>query len=700
MSESPAGSVSRTAYCEDCHEDSQDTIPDTKQFANVAAKRSKPEIRKKRDEASDSGYSSHPAAAAAAVADPSPPTPKKSSSAHNGLLRMARKMAGSKKTQAKAQQQPAPSPTKFIPRRNVSRAPKSENLRGGHIEGREDAARICLSGRPADASAESKPPSPRAARGSQGPPPIQPTPIPQVQPVRSRPHATHPHLAMRPASYHGGVAPVPSYVHAPPIYPTYYERRPQVPPLVVNTSSLQQTYPPPTMPVPPSATYMPSPLTTSPNRQPNYPFPPTSFNPHYYPPPAHPWAPPDSYRPPPPPPPPMATPQPRRMSMQSTGQVIEYPPVPPGYHKVAQQVDNPPARRLSVHQLEPHLTFSPDEEDYFFQDHEEYYRHLMPPPPVPQRPALRHTATVSSSHVPRRQERYSTDYASRSPRKQSLEESRPPSRPSLPSRSSSKNQTVLTEAQHSPTTVRRSKALRPVSYHGGRELEKEVEAYQAANAGYTKDLTVDTIDQVVRKRSAAKPQTTRTASDAGSRASSSRESSETKKRMSLDRRGSVHKEKDGIFIVSGNQKVRVEGGPISLRPSKDGAGGMQLTFGLRGQSRSRDGRARERVYDAKERRYSVAGRESVAKRDLKDIKEQGESEARRNVQERRRSRSRAVRDEGPGGDGGGALVDDEEANLVERLGKLRTSSGSRRSSKSLAGRRISIPSAPMEGEPF
>ena len=107
MSGSPRPARPRAAYFEECEEESQTAIPGTKHSANVTAKR-KPEARKpRRDEASDSGYSSR----TVTTGDSSSQGSKKQTPTKGGLLgRMTRKMTGSSGKQSPSKTA-APPPT-------------------------------------------------------------------------------------------------------------------------------------------------------------------------------------------------------------------------------------------------------------------------------------------------------------------------------------------------------------------------------------------------------------------------------------------------------------------------------------------------------------------------------------------------------------------------------------------------------------
>ena len=662
MSGSPRGSRPRTAYVEDYNEDVQDTVPGTRQSANVAAKRSKPEIRKmKRYETSDSDHSGH----AIATGDSSSQGMKKApaTSTKNGLLKKAaKKLAGAAMRQPAKEPSPPPKP---VLKRGMSRTQKKENLRLEITESRADAAKMRLSGQPRESPTD-PPPLRRPHPEIHGPYPPQIVRIPTSAPTQSipisRPAKTPSRSSntlsykTRPTSYHEGLMWETAYAHTPLSFPDHGMHPP---PMSLNH------YPPQSYPPPPSAApvmYIPTPLQTSPNRQINYPFQPTApptFEHPYVTPPSHGWRS-DIYHQQHAPQPP-----PRPVSMQSSGSFGDYPPIPLGYHAVpSHHFGDPSVRRPSLHQFEPQPIFQLDDEQHMFEDDESYYRDrkLMPPPPIPQRPIIRHAATTANA---RRSKRDSLDLTSQFPRKQSLEEARPTSRPSLSSRNSNnKNQIIMAEAMPSPTASRRRQ--RPISYHGGPELEKQVLDYQDAVAGHARPLhlTTDDIQKAKGKRN-AKTHRSGGGSDTGSRASSGKGSGTTKRRKSQERQKGNTGGNEGFsvrFPASQGVKLNLRGEEpqtISLRHSLEGNGGMELN--IKPQSRPREGSSvREKERLIMERRHSTAGR-----RDVRQIKESDEREG----SGRTRSRSRAVGEE--------RAADND---LMERFKRLTTDTRSRRNS--------------------
>ena len=727
MSGRPTATGPSPAYLEEVNEESQTTIPGSKQTANTGAKRSKDTKKARRDAASDSGYSSHTAATAGSSSHES----KNASSSQNSLTRFTRKMASAVR---KSQGKEPSSPPKTTVKKSITRAPKKDNLRdvAPACESREDAAKIRLSGapvqpartnavhqQPARAKEAPSPPKPQVAPQA----PARPMPIqhPAAVRVRTAPPGLRPPL--RPQSYHAGAAPMPHYMQAPP---QVYQQRPVPVPLSLPTAS----YPPPYHG--PSITYVPSPLQTSPNRQIPYHFPPTA-PPHHIPPPQ--WHPEGFYAP--------AshslyasTPLMRRYSVQTAPLLGQYPSVPPAHNAPMQPHPDPYGRRLSVSSIDQHSVMSSPLEDeavYLEEDSEAYYRRMMPPPPVPpvRRPPMQHSASTSAT-IRKRDHRNSVDLSSHSPSRQSIEESRPSSRPSVSSRASStKHVSRVTEAPPSPTTVRR-RSNRPVSYHEGGDPYKQAEEYQAIQKGATGqvDLTAEAIKQVNKAGHLVKVKSkSKGGSETGSRASSSREGSDAKQRKSLER---YHSSMLRLQIAQGtNVEVKgegIEGQTIRLRQSPDGDGGMEMSIGGAERVKYRDSRPKDRARSStSERRYSISTRHGV--RTVKD-------EAEPRPQSHRRSSSRPVtrresrddshkeheqrlrnlraeaarhKEELPIEDeeeeAGARQIKDVDTDRADRLQKLRTGSHSRRSSKSTVGRRrIAVVPTPVpadgEGKPF
>ena len=700
-----SNSSSRAAYFEEFNDDANTAVPGTRQTANVAAnvaaKRSKPEIRsltvaeKVRDEAGNWKTSS-PAGAVGSGDKQS----SRESKPKLQPLKIPSPIEKSSGNPEKSTHNKSRSPEKPALRRRDSRGPNRENLRQV-CESRESAARMRLSAEPVEKTFAPRPrrtgpPSPQTTRG---PAPSQTQEEPVPQPARARPRPSVSQSRSRPVSYHAGMMQPPLIMYAS-----------QPPPSFVP----QMSYP--LQPLPqPTAAYLSTSLQTSPQRQQAYPFPPTTFDGYPRPPLQQHWTS-DPYQLPS-----------RRTSMHVVQPIVEYPEYEPVYAAVP--TTHPPqtyVRRESIRRSErPSPLTPPEEQPQRAPRIEDYYE--VPPAThkrtsshsqLQQRPAMRHAATTTSAHPTlhhRRNTRDAVEIAhERPPRKPSLEEAHPTSRPTLTSRQPKLTSTDIhtsrskpaapstgdSAAPSAPPAPTKQPRRRPVSYYGPRELERQAEEYQKAQIGDDRPnpITTDSIKQATRRR--AKTQHSG-GSEVGSRANSSREGSDIKKskgsssRTSSDKqrrppnsdvRSKRHEPKEEFtFRVNGSQSVQldikgemVEEKTINLRPSRDGQG-TEISIGSRAASKMRESRPRDRS----DRRYSIAG-------SAKSVREVGNGDP---SGSRQRSRSRASPQEAVAPDG----KEDSrvETGLLERLRKMRTSSRSRRSSRSgVSGRSV------LEGQPF
>ena len=611
MPPSPTGP--RAAYIEDYNEDAKTTIPETRQTANIAAKRSRPDIVKDitvapvHDEFSDSGYYSAYSSRTGATlgsgdsslgSKTGPPTLRINTDAaitrgplgvfHQDQLHAAggsRKPAlrrtdsrardkGSKPHQEcqcsecgikehLAPRSPEKSRSaKFVAAPTTSRAPPP-----AAVPPRPQSTK------PKAPPPAAVPPRPQSTK-PQAPPPRQEIPTPQ--PTQARPRVTNAqsYRKPRPTSFHAGSLP-PQVTYHQPVY------------IAQAQPTALSPFPPPSYP-PPSHSYF---TPTAPLQHNLYPYPSTP-SPLEQRPPSRWW------NPGPP------TPQ-RQPIVYSAAPVIEHVHQPP-YSTTVQPL--PIIRRTSIQRGYTH----PHEEQYACD--EDYYR--MPPPPPPskqqtQRPTIRHAATTSVAHAAlshRRGSRGDTNQDSHPPPRSPVKAAAPvretfqrPSvatRPSASSNNSGSSTNTLERDMRGMSIESNSataKHRRPLSYYGhesSRDLERSVEAYQASNgSGVEPPLTTDSLN-LDRKK-------THHSSDTGSRISGqsrgSKRSSEGKARSSTDRKAGsdvkARNDTDGLTMrFNASQAVNVdfkassvEGRTISLRPSKDGGGG-DMVLGIGGKS--------------------------------------------------------------------------------------------------------------------
>ena len=626
MSSSP--SRPRVAYFEEYSEEAHATLPETRQTANIAAKRSKPDIEKLklgqsgRDEASDSGYSSH-TVATAEIPDP-PPGPKKG----NPPLKVDTSLAISKIKSEGAATKSARTPKsaqKPTLRRTESKARDGKNVLPEDCNCDDCKSKAPRSAtrkgpRPLDyPSTRPKPEAPAPPKPTQAslPKPIKEAAVLQPAPARPRANTMHIYRAVRPVSFHGGLMPDPVYLQQP----GFVDQR------SMSTFPISSPFPPPLPP--PKPTYFPSNVQLIPQRPPHPPLSP--FN----------------YEPPLPPPP---RPQPRQWTSE-----LHPPGLPPVIYSPSPVIEYPQPQRYAhsvptSHSLphRPMVRPAPLSEEPYFLDEDSY---LMPPPPPPPpkmgsssrqyRPAIRHAATTSTH--PTLNDRRTVPIADvapeylrrRSPRRSSPEKMERFRRPSVTNRPSHASATEKPSSHYPPPRVRiesgngataAAKQRRRASYYGHEtpnDLEREVEAYQASKSHVPSppiiaDFSADSL--MVRKKTNHGG-----SSDAGSRVSGegrggSRDGSEVKSRSSTDRRSdmktrSTANDNDGItmrFNASQGVSVDVQGGgvegrTISLRPSTETEGGMELSIGARGRGGNGSNGGREK--SRRRNSYLDGGRE-------------------------------------------------------------------------------------------
>ncbi|KAL8708502.1 MAG: hypothetical protein Q9220_006660 [cf. Caloplaca sp. 1 TL-2023] len=627
------------AYIEDYNEDANTALPETRQTANIAAKRSKPEIARVkvtelgREEASDSGYSSH---TAATLNSKDSSLASKAGSATLTLDTSLESLSAGKRRPLVAEKLPqnAPqSPQKPSLRRTGSKARQKETTGQGRCRCEECQAktaakagrrkpppqistvREATQAKPQPSSSPdnapvTKDPRPAALRVTTNAPTIQPA---QPRPRHSGSQSYR--ATPRPVSFHGGMMPQPMF------YPQVIVARPP------SSFTTQSPFPPPSYPPPTTSYFPPSyshvqppiPQPAPHTQQDPYAMPPSPFSvppqPHL-----HPW--PIEQHPPAQPPVTFGAPP-----------VIDYPHSPQyGGHLLPSQ--DTLRRTFSERDRERPM---PLRDEYFPFD-EDYYR--MPPPPVPpprassaapthQRPSTRY-APPPATQAPLYDDYWEEDYireeqAQRSPRRYESQDQQRSRRPSLASR----RPTVTTadrphgvdklEQQFARMSVEPSSAAakqrRRMTYYGGpmpRDLEQQAEAYQAQKAATrdpatadpsTMPLTADSLKLVRRK-------TQTSTSDAGSRASgegrASREGSDVKPRSATGRRGSsdvkTRNDNEGITMrfnaahgVNLDFKGSAEGRTISLRQSKEGDGKIELSIGSKQDAREKSRRRQSYV---------------------------------------------------------------------------------------------------------
>lgn len=652
MSHSPGN---RAAYFEEYNEDAHTTLPETRQTANIAVKRSKTDIAKTKvadtphERSSDSGYSSQ--TVATVNSGDSSLESKAGSKASTKPLKLETNAAATKRRPAapeKSLETVPQSPLKSPLRRTASRAQDRSSKAQKDCACEECRGKVRQSIAPLETSwplllAQQVQPRHQASANLQPPRPSKPRSppdVPVVQPAQVRPRAltSQSHRAVRPMSYHCGVTPQPMYM--PPVYQERRQPPPHLAPI---------TYPMPSFP-PTRGSYFPQSSQLPPQPQEAFPVP---LSPYEYPP----------------------CPQVRSWPTAQVSQPVIYGSAPIEYTRpLVYRATTPSAQPMPRHSFSNRERPPPLREAYLHRD-EDYY--TMPPPsrPTPssqqqqQRPIMKHAATTSVAypllhHRRSRRAEEDTEYMSsrRSARQDNTGEfdrSRRPlaSRPSATVSSDKSNSSHSVEHKLGRMSIESSnpegKHGKRVSYHGHRTLhdhhERDAEAYQTSknnSAGVSSDpFTVDSL-KLVRKK-------THTSSDTGSRVSgegkSSREGSDVKPRSSTDRRGGsdvkTRNEHDGVTVrfhpSSGvNLDLKgsgVEGRTISLRQSREGEGEMELSIG----TKERHTREKSR------RRYSYIEGNSI--RELEPAR--NSSRMRRERQDRAESERESVGERRPAGTG-------------------------------------------------
>ncbi|MCJ1452862.1 hypothetical protein MMC28_003207 [Mycoblastus sanguinarius] len=633
MSSSP--SHPRHAYIEEFNEDAQTTVPETRQTANSAAKRSKPDVvnsKPTRDEFSDSGYSSHTA--------PTLGSGDSSLESKTGSnpLRVAANTAASKRKPPGVEIKPqsrSQSPEKTLLRIKGSKRQEEEVMRSKSCRCSDcvgEARRSAAPSRSVPPSNKNTAKSPPKVKTPAPPPPPEARPppapmaqaVPILQPARPRPRAStsHSYQRPRPISFHGGPMPDPVYLAQQPIY---IERQPQ------SSYPAAVPLPPPSYP-PQQHSYFP-PIQAAPSPQDFY-MPQIPYEPPPQPRPRHRQLVSDN---------PSARPQ---SMFYGTSPVVEYGQQPI-YTTVAPPA-RPPSRQPSYPERAP-----PTPTEYTIRD-EDYYR--MPPPPPPkvsrssrqeQRPVVKHANTMSDD-VQALRHRHSGREASteghvghRNPVKKSSGERERSRRPSLarPGKTSDEKVTSTRSIERDMARMNiesnTSKQRRRVSVYGHesvRDLQGSVaavEAYQASKGNVpAASQTPFPAGSLVRRKTHTSNSDTSSRKSGKSATSgksrTSRNGSDVKPRSSMDRRpGSDTKSRndnDGISMrfnaaqdVNVDLKGGVEGRTISLRPNKESEGGVELSIGSRGRTvGSRTVVSRPESREKSRKRYSYAdGRGSV-----------------------------------------------------------------------------------------
>ncbi|KAI9800001.1 MAG: hypothetical protein M1833_003530 [Piccolia ochrophora] len=586
-------SAYRMPSVEDGHSDDNDVVPEIHNISSTRDRRRSSLSKGLRaaggDVASDSGYSSHAGATVASSSsrggtpiDISPTRPKYTTA--NSPLKRRPALVSSKTTS-----------TPHFEEQYAGLKPRPRNRsRNTHHECDAGCAkhyRRSSTISPLEASWDVSYPPFAPDNGYVGPSSFDSTPryaaeppVPTIsapRPRRSNSHSTRP---TRPVSYHGGYNGLGGLSASEAQYMASlgYAVDPGPPPA---PSAYPMGFAPP--PMPSRRSYAPQPAVQPPSRSPietSLPYPDVR---------------PSTQR--------WATEQyPSRRPVSSYGApIIEYD---------APATAPPILRRPSTR--EP--AYNPP---YRTQEDEDFYR--MPPPQKPlRRPSMKQS--TSARDVPRTNDvgypgSSERPHRTKTPKPQGTSSSR---RPSLSSGGSSRKAKSYHNDESAQIQVENDRRRR-ASYYGyegakDHERQRDAEAYQNY-VGRSAPVTVDT----VRPRTKSSRKGSDSGSQTHSRASSSRESSDVKRRPSSGMAGSVPESDDSFrlqFVSSAGVNLKFtdgfEGRTVSLKPSQDGEH-TELSIGSRkgytdansnaSVEYARTGRLKESRSDTKSRRSSRPG---------------------------------------------------------------------------------------------
>ena len=575
----PAPSVPEVAYVEEYNEEAQIAQPETRQTANIATKRSKPDVampKGVRDEHSDSGYSSQTAATVASNGTSSLELKARTSAIKDEKNKAAskRKPAGLEKMSKSRSKSPGNSSLQRAQSNSQNHKPTKPKK---PCACSECIAKARQSSIPVEAprTIESKP-KPKSKpffsgllRSTKPSPAQAPREAPTIPPTRARASTSQTYHAARPTSFHAGLMPEPVFIQQP----YFIERQPSYPP--------QPMFPSPSYPPPHHTYFPPPPLVPVPQEFYGASYPNRTSQS------ARQWT--TGHHPPT---------RPHSTYYEATSPIIDYgdEPVYTTIHPSTRSIS-----RQSSHRERPGVR--PDENPA----HSEDYRRMPPPPrkfdtPKPQSdqrpPMARHAHTTSDAHPTPRIRRSEHDEvtkghsSNRSPVKQTSIQHDRSRRPEARSAKRSDVTSHSAQADERDTTRPESegnilKQRRRASIYGHetlRDLEGSIEAYQASQGTPITNSPLPIESLIHRKKTHAGGSDTSSRRSAKSgKSKTSREGSDVKSRRPSS-------EKDGLAVrfnpnlgVNIEMKGGTEGRTISLRPSKDGDGDMEIGIGSRGR---------------------------------------------------------------------------------------------------------------------
>ncbi|KAI9731591.1 MAG: hypothetical protein M1834_004712 [Cirrosporium novae-zelandiae] len=619
-------SLPSAAFCEDVDEENGDPLPETRKVANVAAKRSKPELVRVRthDGASDSGYSSH---TAVTVGSSSPESKSKLKSA---LLRIDTKFLDAttkrpslaqRRSETRQRANTKPSFEKMTTQRKRRESMREEicDCDECMTVAKMPVAKIPQSRR---RPSEYHMPPPRYAVTPSPQTAVFPTPpySQEVQVIQATPHprprasSSASYHMPRPVSFHGNV--MPNMMPCQPFFPPGMEHGPPL------SASAYANIPPPPYP-PPNYPYVSAPPPSIQQRS-QTPQTPTPYDQAVQ-------QQPDQWD----------YPHPRRASMYGAPPVIQYEsrPAPPPRRSTSRA--RPSEQRERDRGERDRNERDRNERDRNERDRnerdrnerdrggrdrgerdrgerdrgererdEDYYR--MPPPQTIQirRPALKQhvttTAIQTRADSSDRQERIRREeYDVEPPRRR---------RPSLAVHPTSNRKSTSYTVPDSPKIAIESSRNRRVSYYGHekrqdleqRRRELAVEEYQHSKGTKGTPLTVSALDTLKQQR-----RRERRGSESGSRASSSTKGSDVKSRSASGNSTTTKGDGDTFQLRFNPSTGSIDlngdsGSTIRIKPSAEG-NSMELVIGggregkrYHGDGSIRDGSVKGRVQELRE----------------------------------------------------------------------------------------------------
>ena len=569
--------AAKAACVEDYNDESETAVPETKQTANITAKRSKPDVAKihpVRDEFSDSGRSSQTLATLGSTN-----TSLESKSGSLTIRAESYTVAG-KTRPTKIDEKPrskSRSPEK-LPSKGFASKPRKEEKEKAPCSCSECVAKAArpTPHNPSRPTGKSRAPVPGTSQQTRRPPMqvIKESFLPQYAPPRPRVTTSRSYHQERPQSLYAAAPPEPHYIQ--PIYNEFQPTYAYTPPASIITTA----YPPNATPYgpPPHSLHQPQPAQLYPTSPSTYEF---QLRPR-----PRPW--PSDYHGPP-----------RPQSVYEP--IIEYLPEST-YAPTATSVQ-PPSRRSS-HRERPRVL--PEQRI----THNEDVYNMPPPAPLPpaghkstshrdRRPAIRHAVTADGpptyNHLSSvRDESITAHVGHESQIKRTHSTKERARRPSHSKGDELAANTYGIERGMARTNVGNNvaKQRRRASVYGHeslKELANEVEAYQASHGnGRPSNHIAIPPPPILRKKTHSSSKSSETSSRKSAKSGKSRASKASRDGSDLKSKRPSETEKfsmrvDASHGINVDLKGGMQGRRISVRQHKD-EGEMEFSIGARGRT--------------------------------------------------------------------------------------------------------------------